>query len=134
MLKKKWDAALVRLYGLVEGEAAEKQLRFAERLHSAHARDAVLLLTLGRLAKRNGLWGKARTYLEESLEVHPYPETYHELATLLVQQGDNVTASRCFQDGLALATYSVSGARRRLEDKQDTQNEQDKPQTEESEG
>ncbi|MEJ2762326.1 MAG: hypothetical protein P8126_12640, partial [Gammaproteobacteria bacterium] len=120
-----------RLYGLVEGEAAEKQLRFAERLHSAHARDAVLLLSLGRLAKRNGLWGKARSYLEESLQVHPYPETYHELATLLVQEGDNAAAARCFQDGLALATYSVPGARRRLEDKQD---KQDKQQTEKSEG
>lgn len=130
VLKKKWDTALVRLYGLVEGDPAEKQLRFAERLHHTHSRDAVLLLTLGRLAKRNGLWGKARSYLEESLQVHPYPETYHELATLLVQEGDNVTASRCFQDGLALATYSVPGARRRLEDKQDKQDEQDKPQTE----
>jgi HemY protein len=131
VLKKKWDSALVRLYGLVEGESADKQLRFAERLHPTHARDAVLLLTLGRLAKRNGLWGKARSYLEESLQVHPYPETYHELATLLVQEGDNAAAARCFQDGLALATYSVPGARRRLEDKQD---KQDKQQTEKSEG
>lgn len=117
VLKKKWDAALVRLYGLVEGESAQRQLRFAERLLTIHRRDAVLLLTLGRLARRNSLWGKARTYLEESLAMHPYPETYHDLATLLVQQGDNIAAQRCFQDGLALATYSVSGARRRLEDK-----------------
>ena len=117
VLKKKWDAALVRLYGLVEGESAQKQMRFAERLLAIHRRDAVLLLTLGRLARRNSLWGKARTYLEESIAMHPYPETYHDLATLLVQQGDNIAASRCFQEGLALATHSVSGARRRLEDK-----------------
>ena len=117
VLKKHWDAALVRLYGLVEGESAQKQLRFAEHQLPRHARDAMLLLTLGRLARRNSLWGKARSWLEESLAVHPYPETYHDLATLLVQQGDNIAASRCFQEGLALATHSVSGARRRLEDR-----------------
>jgi len=110
VLKKKWDAALIRLYGLVEGESSEKQLGFAEHLLSAHARDPALLLTLGRLARRNGLWGKARSYLESSIEVHPWPETYHALATLLVQQGDTVAASRCFQDGLALATRARTPA------------------------
>lgn len=118
VLKKRRDSALVRLYGLVEGEAPDKQLRFAEKLLDPHSRDAVLLLTLGRLARRNGLWGKARSCFEESIEVHAYPETYHELATLLEQEGDHEGASRCYQQGLGLATYSVSGARRRLEDKQ----------------
>lgn len=118
VLKKRRDSALVRLYGLVEGETPDKQLRFAEKMLDAHARDAVLLLTLGRLARRNGLWGKARSSFEESIEVHAYPETYHELATLLEQEGDHEGASRCYQQGLGLATYSVPGARRRLEDKQ----------------
>lgn len=117
VLKKRRDSALVRLYGLVEGEAPDKQLRFAEKLLGPHSRDAVLLLTVGRLARRNGLWGKARSCFEESIEVHAYPETWHELATLLEQEGDHEAASRCYQQGLGLATWSVPGARRRLEDK-----------------
>ncbi len=118
VLKKRWDVALVRLFGLVEGEAPDKQLRFAEKLQTGHSRDAVLLLTLGRLARRNGLWGKARSCFEESIEVHPYPETFHELATLLEQEGDHEGASRCYQQGLGLATRSIPGARRRLADKE----------------
>ncbi|MEX2523785.1 MAG: heme biosynthesis HemY N-terminal domain-containing protein [Gammaproteobacteria bacterium] len=117
VLKKRRDSALVRLYGLVEGEAPDKQLRFAEKMLGPHSRDAVLLLTVGRLARRNGLWGKARSCFEESIDVHAYPETWHELATLLEQEGDHEGASRCYQQGLGLATYSVPGARRRLEDK-----------------
>jgi len=118
VLKKRRDNALVRLYGLVEGESADKQLQFAEKLLDAHVRDAVSLLSAGRLARRNGLWGKARSCFEESLRIHAYPETYHELATLLEQEGDHESASHCYQQGLLLATYTVTGARRQLEDKQ----------------
>lgn len=119
VLKKRWDPALVRLYGLIEGEAPEKQLRFAEKLQESHSRDPVLLLTLGRLARYNGLWGKARSCFQQSLEIHALPETYHEMATLLEQEGDHDGASRCYRQGLDLATFAVSGARRRLEDKQE---------------
>ncbi|MBM2830111.1 MAG: hypothetical protein HW411_901, partial [Gammaproteobacteria bacterium] len=103
-LKKHWDVGIVRLYGLVEGEDNARQLAFAEKLLSGHARDPVLLLTLGRLSMRNSLWGKARDYLEESLEIQPTPEAYRELAVLLEKQGEYSLASACYQQGLALAT------------------------------
>lgn len=102
-LRRKWDMALARLYGLVKGNAPEKQLTFAEKLLSEHARDPVLLLTLGRLCKRIELWGKARTYLEESIRIEPYAETYHELATLHEQLGEADKASEYFRKGLSLA-------------------------------
>ena len=103
-LKEKWDTEIVRLYGLVQGKDPAKQLAFAEGLATGHARDAVLLLTLGRLAMRNSLWGKAGAYLKESILIQPLPETYRELALMLEKQGDYSAASSYFQQGLTLAT------------------------------
>lgn len=103
-LKKQWDKNLVYLYGLVEGKDQNKQLKFAENLLSEHARDPVLLLTLGRLSLRNSLWGKAKTYLEDSIDIKPMPDTYHELANLLEKQGEHIAANIYCQKGLALAT------------------------------
>lgn len=103
-IKEKWDVGIVRLYGLVQGKDSDKQLAFAESLATGHARDPVLLLTLGRLAIRNSLWGKASAYLKESILIQPMPETYRELALLLEKQGDYSAASSYFQQGLTLAT------------------------------
>lgn len=106
-LKTRWDVEIVRLYGLVEGKDPAKQLAFAESLQAGYARDSVLLLTLGRLSMRNSLWGKAATYLKECIEVHPMPEAYRELATLLERQGDYSAAAGYNQKGLTLATAVV---------------------------
>lgn len=104
VLKHQWDPALVRLYGLVRSPDGSRQLAFAERLLKSHARDAILLLAIGRLCRRNSLWGKARSCFEESLEIQPGPEAYQELATLLEQQGDHASAAECYQKGLNLVT------------------------------
>jgi len=103
-LKEKWDRQILRLYGLVKGKDPSKQLGFAETLITGHARDPILLLTLGRLSMRNELWGKAATYLKESIQIEPMPETYREFARLLESQGDYAAASSYYQHGLVLAT------------------------------
>ena len=107
-LKKQWDVALLGLYGLVEGKDLAKQLKFAESFIPGHARDAVLLLTLGRLSVRNKLWGKARSYLEESIAIPPLPEAYRTLATVLDELGEHDAAVVYYQKGLELATVGFS--------------------------
>jgi len=104
ILKKQWDVGLVNLYGLMDSHDHSKQLKFAESLLAGHARDPILLLTLGRLSSRSNLWGKAKGYLEESIDVKPMPESYRELATLLEKQGEHVAANVYYQKGLTLAT------------------------------
>ena len=47
------------------------------------ARDARLLLALGRLCAAAGLWGKAQHYVEASLSFGPTRESHLELARLL---------------------------------------------------
>ncbi len=103
-LDKKWDAALVRLYGLVDSGSPERQLAAAEKFLTRFPEDAALLLTLGRLYKRNRLWGKARSCLEHSIAVQPNPEACQELAMLLEEQGDSAAAARYYQEGLGIAT------------------------------
>ena len=103
-LKRQWDPELVQLYGLVEGKSLKRQLEFAEGFLPRFPGDAELLLSLGRLCIKNRLWGKARSYLEQSLRARPDPGTCQELATLLEQQGEHAAARGYFQQGLDLAT------------------------------
>lgn len=116
-LKKRWDNALIGLYGLIEGKDMEKQLKFSESFLSSHARDSGLLLTLGRLSIRNKLWGKARTYLEESLEIKPLPETHQVLALALDELGEPEIAAAHYQKGLELATVLMAAKALILRDK-----------------
>ncbi len=106
-LKKHWDVALLNLYGLVEGKDIAKQLKFSEKFLSNHAREPILLLSLGRLSIKNKLWGKAKTYLEESIDIKPIPEAYRILAYALDKLGDD-RATVQYQKGLELATESLS--------------------------
>ena len=103
-LRHEWTPELARLFGLVEGKDAAAQLRFMERFLATREDDAVLLLSLGRLSRRNNLWGKARAYLERGMAAQPHPETCQELAQLLERQGDAPAASRYYRQGLGLAT------------------------------
>ncbi len=103
-LKRQWDNLLVRLYGLVVASDLAKQQATAESWLSNHSRDAVLLLTLGRICMRNQLWGKARDYLRESLDVQANPEAFYEFARLHEQEGNREAAAECYEKGLTLAT------------------------------
>ncbi|MGI9228994.1 MAG: heme biosynthesis HemY N-terminal domain-containing protein [Gammaproteobacteria bacterium] len=103
-IKQHPEPELVRLYGLVDGKDSAAQLDFMQKILTTRHQDPVLLLTLGRLSRKNNLWGKARAYLEESIAVQAHPETYQELAQLLEQEGDLPTASRYYREGLAVAT------------------------------
>ena len=99
-LRKYWSGSLVRYYGLIKSADPKVQLSHAESWLSNHENNAVLLLTLGRLCLRNGLWGKARSYLEASVGAGQLPEAYNELGYLLEQMGENDKAIECYRQGL----------------------------------
>ncbi|MBD3669906.1 MAG: heme biosynthesis protein HemY [Gammaproteobacteria bacterium] len=106
-LKQKWDPGLMHVYGLVYGPQPDKQLAFAEGYLKDHPKDAVLLLSLGRLCLHNRLWGKARSFLEASLSQAPRGETYRELATLLEQLDEGETAYKLYRDGVNLLLDNI---------------------------
>ncbi len=99
-LRKQWNDNLVELYGLAQSDHPEKQLSVAEGWYRSHKDNPVLLLTLGRLAKRNALWGKARSYLEASIETAARPESYYELGQIYEQLGEHNKALVCYKKGV----------------------------------
>jgi HemY protein len=101
-LKRQYDSHLARLYGLVRGSDANRQLQAAEGWLKQHPGDSSLLLTLGRLCLQDRLWGKARDYLEASLRLQRNPEACAELARLLARLGDTERSNQLFQEGLGL--------------------------------
>jgi HemY protein len=109
-LKKEWRSPLARLFGLVEGPDASKQLKRAEGWLGAHPEDPDLLLTAARLCLRNELWGKARSYLETVISLRPTPEAYQDYGQLLNRLGEGDAAADAFREGLGLVAESPKTA------------------------
>jgi HemY protein len=103
-LKAEWRGPLVRLFGLVEGPDASKQLKRAEQWLASHGDDADLLLTSARLCLRNELWGKARSYLETVIALRPTPEAYQVYGRLLNRMGEGDAAADAYKAGLGMVT------------------------------
>lgn len=102
VLRHTWDSSLVRLYGLVRGSKPARQLAWLEGQLHTHPGDAVLLLSLGRLAAREQLWDKAKTWLEASIAADPSPDTCYELSSLYRRAGDAKAAAKVLQQGMDL--------------------------------
>jgi HemY protein len=101
-IKQEWNKEAVRLYGLVVTPSPSKQLQKAEGWLLEHSNDPVLLLTLARLSRQTQLWGKAKTYYENSLKLEANPESYMEYGRLLDQLGESTAASKKYYEGLLL--------------------------------
>jgi HemY protein len=105
-LRRDWRPELVRLFGIVEGNDAPRQLKKAENWLKNHGDDADLLLAAARLCLRNELWGKARSYLETVISIRPSPEAYQEFGRLLNRLGEGDAAADAYRDGLSLVAQS----------------------------
>jgi HemY protein len=107
VLKKTWDMPLAKLYGIVKTTDPKKQLSHAETLLKQYPNEAVLLLSLGRICVRSQLWGKARSYFQESLNLEAHADTFAEYGKLLEHLGDSTAAMESYRDGLDLTrSYS----------------------------
>ena len=106
-MPKCYSSNLILLYGKIRSNDIKRQLLFTESLLTERPNDPDLLLSAGRLALRNELWGKAREYFEASLSYSKRADAYNELARLLAHLGEHETSNRYFQEGLLLAADSV---------------------------
>jgi len=115
-VEESWDSELVGLYAECEGGDTVKRIERAESWLESHPRDAVLLLTLGRLCGEQELWGKAQSYLEASIAVEPTYSAHFALAGLQERLGNADAARRHYRAGLDLTLaqlHAVTGGRRR---------------------
>jgi HemY protein len=98
-----WDTGLVALYADCAGTNALHNIERGEKWLREHARDPALLLTLGKLCMKQGLWGKAQSYIEASLALEPTHEGHMTLAALMERIGKPQEASRHFRKSAELA-------------------------------
>ncbi len=102
-LRTDWNDNLARYYGVINGADAKSQLEHAETWLNTRENSPVVLLTLGRLCLKNGLWGKARGYLQASVNAGVSSEGHYELANLLEGLGEHEEALKYFKSGLSKA-------------------------------
>ena len=115
-LEQEWDSELVGWYAECGGAATIRRIERAEKWLSANPRDAVLLLTLGRLCAQQELWGKAQSYLDASVAVEPTYSAHLCLAELHDKLGHADSARRHNRESLDLAVAQLkqmTGGRRR---------------------
>jgi HemY protein len=98
-----WDSQLAALYADCKTASTMAQIERAERWLLQHARDAVLLATLGKLCMRQALWGKAQSYLEASVALEPTLDAHMTLARLMEKLGRNDEAIRHMRRSAELA-------------------------------
>ncbi len=101
-LRKHYDEQLITIYGQINNN--ETQLTFAESLLKEQPHSAALFLCLGRLSKSQNLWGKAKTYFEQSIAFGATAAAYMELGQLLEQLSDQASACAAYRQGLSIAT------------------------------
>jgi HemY protein len=98
-----WESSLAAVYADCKGESTLAQIERAEKWLKQHARDAVLLATLGKLCMRQALWGKAQSYLEASVALQPTLDAHMTLARLMEQIGKRDEAVRHIRRSAELA-------------------------------
>lgn len=99
-LKSNLHGDLLLMYGNHIANDKKQQLLQAEAWLRTYPGDADLLFVLGKLARANELWGKAKEYFEKSLILKPTAQCYAELASLLTQLGDHKESVECYRKGL----------------------------------
>lgn len=98
-LQKDWQPEWVNRYGLINADAA-LQLKVASSWQKQQDADGAMMATLGRLCVRNQLWGKARDYFRQAVEMQPSADVYLEYAQLLEQLGESAQAAALCREGL----------------------------------
>jgi HemY protein len=72
-------------------------------LHTISPQSSELLFYIGKLCLKQKLWGKAKQYFENSIQLHPSKEAYAALGDLLMQFNDRENATKFYQQGLWLS-------------------------------
>lgn len=97
-LARRWDERLLDEYARAQVFPARERIEQAEAWMKTHPNDPALLRCLGQLCLREQLWGKARSYLEESLRLDAAAATLLALARLAETLGDEAEAARLYRE------------------------------------
>ncbi len=102
LLSHHWQPELIRLYGCIMGENVERQLSFVQDKVKNAPKDAITLITMGRLSLSNQLFDEAQMYFEQSLELDNSVEIRGELSRLYLAKDETKKALDMLRQGLGL--------------------------------
>jgi len=115
-LAAQWNERLLEEYARSADINVAAALAQVDDWMQQHGRSAAALRCMGRICLRARLWGKARSYLEESQRLAADPDTALALGELAEAVGDEPAAARQFREaalGLAVRNAGPSLARPR---------------------
>ncbi|BBG31164.1 heme biosynthesis protein HemY [Zymobacter palmae] len=98
-IERHWSPLLLQRYSVLPEDAAAL-LKKAEGWLEQHSHDSELLLCLGRLSVRCGLWGKAQRYFEDAGRLRQDSMADGELARLFFLQGDRARSELALEKSL----------------------------------
>lgn len=96
-LKDNWSTDLIHVYGIISNHHNAHQLTVVEAWLKTHPQDPELLLCAGRLCIREQFWGKAKHYLDSSLQFKPTKEAWIVYAKLNELLGNKDAALDCYR-------------------------------------
>lgn len=103
-LRRQWQPELAAVYLGLEDVPADQRLRQAEGWLKNHPDDPALLAALGTLCVRQGLYGKARDYLQRALEHAPNSAAaWSALGDVARASDDQAAAATCYRNALGIA-------------------------------
>lgn len=106
-MRQQWDARMALLYTRLDTGDEAAQLSTADEWLRRYGEQPQLLVVAGRLCLRARLWGRARSYLEQSLKQAPSAEAYMALGRLYQETNEPAAAQVAYRQGLEL---TLSGA------------------------
>ena len=101
-MRKSFDPKLLELYSNFKSSRPLKQLARAEEWLARDPQNISLFLCLGKICKNQMLWGKAKSYLENSLRIEKTVEAYRELAQIMEKQENTAAALDYYHKALEL--------------------------------
>ncbi|MDN5937929.1 MAG: hypothetical protein L0H83_04640, partial [Salinisphaera sp.] len=102
-LKQAWTPALVLIYGDLDLDKPTEQLATVERWLKQYGNRNELQLVAGRLCLRNRLWGRARSYLEATLQGPNRAQAQLALGRLFEAIEQPPDALQAYREGLEAA-------------------------------
>lgn len=99
-LKYQWVPELADIYGTFTFDNVNRQLVIAGAWLKMYGPQPAILLFLGKACASIQLWGKAKDYFEQCLEVTPNPEAVLAYGQLLESLGDREAAVFQYQEVL----------------------------------
>ncbi len=102
-LDARWDESLAALYGRLPIGRVEHRLANAEHWLQAHPASPGLLLTLARLQRAMGQWGRAEDTLHRAISQGAGADAWEELGHGFAQTSDDARARMAYANALAVS-------------------------------